>query len=435
MGSYIPSSVQEAEDMLRFLGLASADELFDSIPESVRLEGLLNLPAGKSEMEVRSALGGMAAKNTVFKTVLRGGGVYRHYIPSVVKSIVSKERFLTSYTPYQPEISQGILQAIFEYQSIICEMTRMDVSNASVYDGAAAAAEAAAMCSGKRKKVLVSQTSKPDSVAAIKTYCKAAGRQVVEIPAKDGVTDTDVLSENLEDAACLYTEMPNFYGIVEDYGAYSALVHSAGAKHIMGVNPITLALLKTPGELGADIAVGEGQPLGMGMNFGGPHVGFMATKADMLRKLPGRIVGQTTDRNGLRAYVLTLQAREQHIRREKASSNICSNQALCALTAAAYVGAMGSLGLEEVARQCYSKAHYAAGELSRAGYEMLYPEKPFFHEFVTKSPADADRLMNALAEHGILGGLPVQGGILWCFTEMVSRDEIDRLCAIVREVR
>lgn len=434
MGGYIPNSQQETEEMLRFLGLNSADQLFESIPEGVKLKGLLDLPRGKSEMEVSSALSRMAGKNTVFKTVLRGAGVYRHYIPSIVKSIVSKERFLTAYTPYQPEISQGVLQAIFEYQSIICELTHMDASNASMYDGASAAAEAVAMCTDRRSKVLVSETAKPDSIATIKTYCKAAGRQVVMLPAKDGVTDMEALRANLENAACLYAEMPNFYGVIEDYETYSRLLHEAGAKHILGVNPISLCLLKTPGELGADIAVGEGQPLGLGMNFGGPHVGFMAAKADMLRKLPGRIVGETTDKNGKRAYVLTLQAREQHIRREKASSNVCSNQALCALTAVAYVGAMGSLGLTEVSRQCYAKAHYAAGELFKAGFEMLYPEKPFFHEFVTKTPVDADKLMDALAKEGILGGLPVDGGILWCFTEMVSKDEIDRLCAILKEV-
>jgi glycine dehydrogenase subunit 1 len=434
VGSYIPNSKQETDEMLRFLGLNHVDELFESIPESVKIKGLLNLPEGKSEMELSSLMGGMAGKNTVFKTVLRGAGVYNHYIPSIVKSIVSKERFITAYTPYQPEISQGILQAIFEYQSIICELTHMDASNASVYDGASAAAEAVAMCTGRRKKVLVSETAKPDSIAAIKTYCKAAGRQVAMIPSKNGVSDIDALSENLGDAACFYVEMPNFNGIIEDYETYSSLLHEAGTKHIMGVNPISLALLKTPDELGADIAVGEGQPLGLGMNFGGPHVGFMAAKSDMVRKLPGRIVGETTDRNGKRAYVLTLQAREQHIRREKASSNICSNQALCALTAVAYVGAMGSLGLTELARQCYYKAHYAAKELENAGLEMLYPEKPFFHEFVTKAPRDTDKLMEALAQEGILGGLPVKEGILWCFTEMVSKQEIDKLCAIVRKV-
>ncbi len=434
MGSYIPNSKQETKEMLEFLGLDSADELFKSIPESVKIKGLLNLPEGKSEIELSSLVGSMAEKNTVFKTVLRGAGVYNHYIPSIVKSIVSKERFITAYTPYQPEISQGVLQAIFEYQSIICELTHMDASNASVYDGASAAAEAVAMCTDRRKKVLVSETAKPDSIEAIKTYSKGAGRQVVIIPSKNGVSDIDALSENLEDAACFYVEMPNFNGIIEDYEAYSGLLHEAGAKHIMGVNPISLALLKTPGELGADIAVGEGQPLGMGMNFGGPHVGFMAAKSDMIRKLPGRIVGETTDRNGKRAYVLTLQAREQHIRREKASSNICSNQALCALTAVAYVGAMGSLGLTELANHCYYKAHYAAKELENAGLKMLYPEKPFFHEFVTKAPSDTDKLMDALTQEGILGGLPVKEGILWCFTEMVSKQEIDKLCAIVRKV-
>jgi glycine dehydrogenase subunit 1 len=434
VGGYIPNSTQEIDDMLNSLGLMRPDELFESIPESVRLKGLLDLPAGKSELEVAAALGRMAAHNTVFPTVLRGAGAYRHYIPAIVKSIASKERFVTSYTPYQPEISQGVLQAIFEFQSVICELTGMDASNASMYDGASAAAEAVAMCTGRKNKVLVSQTSKPDSIETIKTYCRAAGRELVIIPAKDGVTDPGALAQNVEGAACFYVEMPNFNGIIEDYAAYGELLRAASAKHIMGVNPIALALFKSPGELGADIAVGEGQPLGLGLNFGGPHVGFMAAKADMMRRLPGRIVGQTTDRNGKRAYVLTLQAREQHIRREKASSNVCSNQALCALTAVAYVGAMGSLGLEQVAAQCHSKAHYAADKLALAGYPLLYPERPFFHEFITKTPADTQKIMDALAAKGILGGLPVAEGILWCFTEMVSREEIDRLCAILKEV-
>ena len=435
MGSYVPGSKAEQQDMLKFLGLSSIDELFGSIPESVKLKGNLNLPTGKSELEVVRAMKAIAGKNKVFDVIFRGAGAYNHYIPSVVKTIISKERFLTAYTPYQPEISQGILQAIFEYQSVICELTGMDASNASVYDGASAAAEGVAMCcDAKKNKVLVSAAVKPGTMATIKTYCKAAGRVVVIIPAKDGVTDMAELKANADGAACFYAEMPNRNGIIEDYEGFGKLAHEAGAKFILGANPIALGLYKSPAEFGADIAVGEAQPLGMPMSFGGPYLGYMACKTELTRKLPGRVVGESVDHEGRKAYVLTLQAREQHIRRDKASSNICSNQALCALTATAYVGAMGSMGLESVATQCYSKAHYAAEEIGKIkGFELVYNNE-FFNEFITKCPMDSYKLMEKLEESGILGGLPVDGGILWCVTEMNTKEDIDRLCTILREV-
>ena len=435
MGSYVPGSKEEQQQMLEFLGFSTMEELFHNIPESVKLKENLNIPAGKSELEVKKAIKAMAGKNRVFETIFRGAGSYNHYIPSVVKSITAKERFLTAYTPYQPEISQGVLQAIFEYQSIICELTGMDASNASVYDGASAAAESAAMCcDAKKNKVVISAASKPDTIETVKTYCKAAGRQVVIVSAKDGVTDVAELKANLEGAACFYAEMPNYFGIVEDYESLSNIAHEAGAKFIMGTNPMALSIYKTPAEFGADIAVGEAQGLGMPMSFGGPYLGYMACKADMTRKLPGRIVGRSVDHEGRAAFVLTLQAREQHIRRDKASSNICSNQALCALTAVAYVGAMGSLGMENVADQCYSKAHYAAEEIGKIkGFELEFNNE-FFNEFVTNCPVESQKLLDKLEENGILGGLPVDGGILWCVTEMNTKEDIDRLCALLREV-
>lgn len=439
MGSYIPSTPAQREEMLRAVGVSSADELFAEIPASVRCKGL-NLPDGKSELEVSREMRKIAAKNTVFPSVFRGAGAYNHYIPSIVKSIAAKEEFLTSYTPYQAEISQGLLQSIFEYQTMICELTGMDASNASVYDGASAAAEAAAMCRDrKRTRALVSAAAHPDVIRTMRTYAFAAGTEVELIPVKDGRTDLSALSSMLgPDVASVYLAQPNFYGCLEEAEGFAGAAHAAGAKLILGVNPIAAAILKTPADAGADIAVGEGQPLGMPLSFGGPYLGFMACKAAMMRKLPGRIVGETTDVDGRRAFVLTLQAREQHIRREKASSNICSNQANCALTASAYLAAMGPKGLREAARQCHAKAHYLAGKLGGIeGFGFKFPS-PFFHEFVTFCPVDPEKLTAALEAKGILGGLPLEGDqagcILWCCTEMNSREEIDALVDAVQEV-
>ena len=434
MGSYSPNSRAEVKEMMDFIGISSMDQLFVDVPDGIRLKKPLDLPKGKSEMEAGNILSSLAAQNKVFHSIFRGAGAYNHYIPSIVKHVASKERFLTAYTPYQPEISQGVLQAIFEYQTIICELTGFDASNASVYDGASAAAEATAMCvDNKRKKILISAASKPDTIETIKSYAKAAGREFVLIGAKNGTTDINELNAHIQDAACFYAEMPNYHGVIEDYTAMGNAIHSAGGKFIMGVNPIAICLLKTPAEFGADIAVGDGQPLGMPLSFGGPYLGFMACEFGMTRKLPGRIVGETVDREGRRAFVLTLQAREQHIRREKASSNICSNQANCALTAAAYVATLGSIGLREVASQCYSKAHYAAQEIGKIkGFELLYKDKEFFHEFVTLCPVDKNKIMSELENNGILGGLPIDEGILWCVTEMNSKEEIDKLVAMLR---
>ncbi len=372
----------------------------------------------------------------MFDHVFRGAGAYRHYIPAIVKEVVSKEEFVTAYTPYQAEISQGNLQAIFEYQTMICELTGMDAANASVYDGASAAAESVFMCrERKRVRVLAADTANPDVLAAMETYCHGRGAHVELVPSKDGSVDLEALKEMLDGTtACFYVQQPNYYGILEDVTAMAELVHEAGAKLIAGCNPISMAVLQTPAECGADIAVGEGQPLGLPMAFGGPYLGFMATTRDMMRKLPGRIVGETVDSDGKRGFVLTLQAREQHIRREKASSNICSNQALCALTASVYLSAMGPEGLREAALQCTSKAHYLREKLRAAGLSPVY-DKPFFHEFVTDCPADTARLSAKLEEEGYLGGLPLPGGrMLWCTTEMNTKEEMDRLADLVKEV-
>ena len=436
MGSYVPSTAQERQEMLASIGLCSIDELFSHIPDSLKLKGELNLPSGKSELEVCRTMEHIAAQNIVFDSIFRGAGAYDHYIPAIVKSVTGKEEFVTAYTPYQAEISQGVLQSIFEYQTMICELTGMDVSNASVYDGATAAAEAVNMCCERsRNVVFCSAAAHPDTIEVVKTYCWASDHEFVLVPAKDGKTDWNSIVPQLDKktTACLYIQSPNFFGQIEDVQQAAEAVHAVGAKLIMGCNPIALGLYKTPAELGADIAVGEGQPLGMPLSFGGPYLGFMATTKAMMRKLPGRIVGETTDVDGKRAFVLTLQAREQHIRREKASSNICSNQALCAMTAAVYLAAVGPEGLKQVANLCYQKAHYLMQQLTAIPGITLRYQGPFFHEFVTDQGA-ANRILLKLEQEGILGGLPLSdGGILWCATEKNSKEDIDRMVGIIRK--
>ena len=441
MGSYVPNTKQEQQEMLREIGFESFDQMFSHIPEEVKLKSPLNLPAGLSEQAVGRKMEEMAEKNVVFKHIFRGAGAYNHYIPAIVSSVVSKEEFLTAYTPYQAEISQGILQSIFEYQTMICELTGMDAANASVYDGATAAAEAVAMCKDrKRSRAYISGAANPQVIQVIKTYCFGSNTDVVVVPQKDGVTDAEALEKLIKEdkeAACFYVQQPNYYGMLEDCARLGNIVHEAGAKYIMGCNPLALGIMKTPAEYGADIAVGDGQPLGMPLAFGGPYLGFMAAGAAMVRKLPGRIVGETTDSRGQRAFVLTLQAREQHIRREKASSNICSNQALCALTAAAYITAMGADGMAEAAGQCVSKAHYLSSRLTEAGLQLKHKGE-FFHEFVTvipeKTAASSADILDALEKNGILGGLPLSDReILWCATEMNTKEEMDQTAAIVQK--
>lgn len=435
MGSYIPNTGDERLQMLESIGLSSTDELYSVVPEEARVKEL-DLPDGLSEMEVSQKVRETAGKNMVFSSIFRGAGSYCHYIPSIVKTITSKEEFVTAYTPYQAEISQGILQSIFEYQTQICELTGMDVSNASVYDGGTAAAEAVLMnVDGRRKlSVIISETTAPDVLTVVKTYCESRNVPVTVVPAKDGATDIEALKTAIQkDTACVYVQSPNYFGIIEDMDEIVKVSHELGTKVAMGVNPITLGLLKTPGEYGADIACGEGQPLGIPMGFGGPYLGFMAAKADMMRKLPGRIVGQTTDKDGNRCYVLTLQAREQHIRREKASSNICSNEALCAMTASVYLAAVGPDGLKQVAVNSAAHAHYLASELSKIDGFELVNDKTFFNEFLMTCPVCPCELNKMLAENGILGGLPVDGNILWCATEMNSKADIDRLVKLVAE--
>ena len=435
MGTFVPTTAAEREQMLRTIGASSVEELFRDVPQQMYLDGYLNLPPGKSEQETFEAVSTLAEQNHVFKTCLRGAGSYRHYIPAAVKAIVTREEFVTAYTPYQAEISQGILQGIFEYQTMLCELTGMDVSNAGVYDGGTAAAEAIPMCRDrKRTRAYVSAAIDPNVLGVMKTYCFGSGTELIVVPMKNGKTDPDALRTMLgADAACFYVQQPNFFGQLEDAELLGEITHAAGAKYIMGVNPISLAVLKTPGECGADIAVGEGQPLGLDTAFGGPYLGFMTATSAMMRKLPGRIVGQTHDTEGKTGYVLTLSAREQHIRREKASSNICSNEALCALTAGLYMATMGPDGMAEAAEQSMAKAHYLADALCAVDGVKLRYSGDFFHEFGTDMPK-TEEVLSALSEAGILGGLPVDGGILWCATEKVTKDAMDKTVAIVKEV-
>lgn len=436
MGTFVPNTKEQQEEMLREIGYEKLDDLFEHIPEAVKFKGELDIPDGLSELEVSREIRKLADENRIFRSVFRGAGAYRHYIPAIVNNVITKETLQTAYTPYQAEISQGVLQSIFEYQTMICDLTGMDVSNASVYDGGTAAGEAVATCRGRRSnRALVSACIQPSVMKVIKTYCFGNEMEVVVIPEKNGKTDIDELKKLMtDDTSCVLIQHPNYYGNLEDAEEIGKVAHSVkNCRYIMSVNPMTLAIMKTPREYGADFAIGEGQPLGLATAFGGPYLGFMASVDSMKRSLPGRIVGQTTDRNGKTGYVLTLQAREQHIRREKASSNICSNQALCALAVGVYLAAMGNEGLKNVATQCYSKAHYMAQKFTEIGFEVENDE--FFHEFVTKSDKKSDDILKALEEKGILGGLPLsENRILWCCTEMNSKADIDEAVAVVKEV-
>lgn len=435
MASYVVNTKKQQQEMLEELKMETIDDLFIDVPKSVLLKEL-NIPKGKSELEVYNELSEISAKNTVFKHIFRGAGAYNHYIPSIVNAVVSKEEFLTAYTPYQPEISQGILQSIFEYQTQMCQLTGLDVANASVYDGAVAAAEAALMVQERRKSdIIVAKTVNPQVLAVIKTYCESRDVNVIVLKNDDYTVDLKDLKEKLnENIAGVIVQSPNYYGIIEDVKTISDLTHNCGGKVIMHTNPIALALLKNGKELDVDICTAEGQPLGMPLSFGGPYLGIMTCKKELMRKLPGRIVGQTVDTNNKRCFVLTLQAREQHIRREKASSNICSNQALCAMRASVYCAALGPNGLRQVAINSASNAHYLAKQLATIDGFNLKTDKEFFNEFLMTCPIDSKQLVNRLADKGILAGLPLENDILWCTTETNSKKEIDKLVEIIKEV-
>ena len=392
MADYIPSTGSEQSEMLKTLGLNSTDELFSHLPKTVLLNRPLNLPEGKSELETQRAIAGLGQKNRRYETCFLGAGAYRHFIPAVVKQIASRAEFVTGYTPYQAEISQGVLQSIFEYQTMMCALTGLDVSNASVYDGATALAEGVMMCvSDKKHTVLVSEAVNPEYMNVLRTWCAYCEVNLKTLPLEGYVTKLSDLGEMIsDDVGAVVLQSPNFFGSFEDMETASEMIHQKGALFVASVNPIALAVSACPGDYGADVAVGEGQPLGNALGNGGPYLGFMTATKKLMRKLPGRIVGQTLDNQGRRAFVLTLQAREQHIRREKASSNICSNQALNALTAAAYLSAMGPKGLAETAEACMAAAHMLLGKMAKVKGVTVFDQE-FFHEFVVKIDAGTQR--------------------------------------------
>ncbi|MBQ4917477.1 MAG: aminomethyl-transferring glycine dehydrogenase subunit GcvPA [Muribaculaceae bacterium] len=436
---YFPHTDTELKEMLEVCGKRSLDELFDEIPENIQFKRDYNLPSEMSEVELRRFFAELGAKNKPL-TCFAGAGCYDHYSPAVISHIISRSEFLTSYTPYQAEISQGTLQYIFEFQSMMTELTGMEVGNASMYDGATATAEAMMMAvsaAKKKNKVLVASTLNPNVKAVVETYAKYQGIELDYIAECGGVSDKADFEEKVAkgDVAGVIVASPNYYGIVEDYEGWADACHAQKALLIMNCQASTLGAIKSPGEWGADIAAGDGQSLGIPMNFGGPYVGFLCTKKALIRKMPGRVVGATKDFNGKRSFVLTLQAREQHIRREKATSNICSNQSLMALYVTIYLALMGSKGLKEVNELSYSGAHYLAEQLCNTGkFEMAYADKPFLNEFAVKTMLDIDKLQAECAAKGILAGVKIADDtLLLCVTELRSKAEIDKLVDIVKQ--
>ncbi len=429
---YFPHTEADLAAMLEKIGVKSLEDLYAEVPESIRFKGEYKLPEAMSELDVRRFFDTLGKENARL-TCFAGAGVYDHYTPSVVPDIVSRSEFLTSYTPYQAEISQGTLHYIFEYQSMMAELTGMDISNASMYDGTTATAEAVmmAVAAGKKAdKVLVSATLDPKTLAVVRTYAKFHGIELEMIAAKDGATDKEDLAAKIVQGgvAGVLVQQPNYYGVVEDYGGVADLAHANKALLIMNSVAADLAVLKTPGEWGADIAVGDGQSLGIPMSFGGPSVGYMCCTEKLIRKMPGRIVGMTRDSRGQRAFALTLQAREQHIRRQKATSNICSNESLMALFVTIYMSVMGKEGLKEAAELSYSGAHYLCERLVNTGHFTLAYDRPFFNEFCVKYDGDVDELQKRFIDNGIFGGIKVADDtIMFAVTEKRTKEEIDKL--------
>ena len=444
MSKYIPNTTKQRQEMLEDIGAASVDSLFSDLPEAIRLRRDLEVPNAHSELELLRHMNALARKNTTTNDIVcfLGAGAYDHYIPTVIDHLLLRQEFYTAYTPYQPEVSQGTLQAIFEYQTLICELTGMDVANASMYDVATALGEAANMaCAATRRgEVIVARTVHPQSREVLATYCKFRDYKVAECGyTSRGQLDLSTLEAQItKDTAAVIVQSPNFLGPIEDLAAIAEVAHKAGALLIVSVDPISLAILKSPGECGADIVVGEGQSMGNSLSYGGPYLGFFATTTKLLRSMPGRVVGATTDKFGRRAFVLTMQTREQHIRRDKATSNICTNNALNALAATIYLSVMGKHGLQEVATQCLHKAHYTYNSLLSTGLFTPVFDAPFFKEFAVKSKVPVKELNEKLQQQGILGGYEVgrdykelADGWLVAVTEVRTKADID---ALVRKV-
>lgn len=445
MFPYIPNTPEDEKLMLESIGVDSVERLFDDIPDDLKLGRRLNLEAPVSELELLSRMNKMASTNQcmIDTTCFLGAGAYDHYIPTVIDALTSRQEFFTAYTPYQPEISQGTVRVIFEYQTMIADITGMDVANASLYDGQTACAEAAVMAVAdvkKSNKILVSKSVAPESRAVLKTYMKFRDVEVVEVDLEDGVTSVSHLESLMsKEVAGLIVQSPNFFGLLEDVESLEKVVHTTKAKLILSTDPIALGILKKPSEMNVDIVIGEGQALGNYMNFGGPYLGFIACSGKLTRKMPGRIVGQSEDKDGNRGFVLTLQAREQHIRRYKATSNICSNQGLIAVRATIYMASLGKEGLREVATQCLQKSHYAYNKLIESGKATPVFNKPFFKEFAVKLNRNVDDVNAELIKQNILGGYnlakdysELENAMLLCVTEKRTKDEIDNLVEVIK---
>lgn len=442
--AYTPHTEQQKQQMLAALGLERVEQLFDAIPPALRLGRELDVPAGMSEIELRRHFAALAAKNRPVTEQLcfLGAGLYDHYVPSVVGTVIGRSEFYTAYTPYQPEMSQGTLQAIFEFQTMVCRLTGMDVANASMYDGASALAEAVIMACDitGRDEALLPPGIHPAWRRVTQTYVEGLGIRLHTLDVAPGATSPASAAEAIgKETACLVVQQPNFFGCVEPLRQLGEAAKKAGACLVVGADPIALGLLETPGAQGADIVVAEGQPLGLGLNFGGPLLGIFAAKEAYVRKMPGRLVGESRDHDGRVGYVLTLQTREQHIRRERATSNICTNQGLMMLAATTYLSLLGRQGLAEVARQCLQKAHYAQERIAALpGYRPL-SDAPFFKEFAVRCPRPAEEIVADLAAQGILAGYPLgrdfpglEDALLIAVTEQRTREEIDRLVDALR---
>ena len=438
---YIPHTPDDIRAMLDVIGVSSLEDLYAEVPEELKLHRELDIPQSKSEIEVRRIIRAMADKNRKL-VPFAGAGVYDHYVPSMIPYITSRSEFSTSYTPYQAEISQGTLQYIFEYQTMMADLTGMDISNASMYDGSTATAEAMLMCvaaAKKRNKVLISATFNPRVLNVVRTYAKFHGVELVEIPAADGLTDREAITRELAagDVAGVMVAQPNHYGIIEDFTGLADEVHAAKALLVINSIASTLAVLRSPGESGADIACGDAQSLGIPMNFGGPHIGYLCVKSALVRKMPGRLVGETVDADGKRAFVLTMQAREQHIRREKATSNICTAQGIMCLYVAIYLSIMGRQGLVEVNEQSAGAARALREALLATGkFEEVFPGKPFLNEFALRyvGSESLETLRRRWAENGWLGGVTLDGMpncLLFAATEQRTQEEIDAFAALV----
>ena len=443
--AFLPHTDADKKDMLKAIGVENFEDLLSDLPAHLLYKGELKLPAPMSEMEVTSHLRRLSQKNEncLDNVSFLGGGAYDHFIPAVVKHILLRSEFYTAYTPYQPEVSQGTLQAIYEYQSLICELTGMDVANASMYDGGSALAEAALLaCSfTRRSKVVVSAACHPNYIKIIRTYCYGQGIDVTIIPWDEGTVNVDALSESVDDrTAAVIVQHPNFFGCLEDMPALSELSHKAGALFITSNDPISLSVLQPPGEYGADIATGEGQPLGTPLSLGGPYLGIFAATEKLMRRMPGRIVGRTRDSHARQGFVLTLQTREQHIRREKATSNICTNNGLNALAATVYMALLGKSGMRKIAELCLQKAGYFANKIrSLDGFSLKFP-RPFFKEFVVQSDSSVDGIISVLAQKGFFAGVPLmnydhslEDCFLTCVTEKRTKAEMDRFVQLLAE--